>query len=309
MYIAAIILGEDMILHHESRAMTSFLTTTFTEEERLSIQMDYFFFTRDEKLPGKIHALENANFYYGILPENADEEGIVKVIREYDQQNRYDYLIFGTTVSARNLAVKYATQEKKRLATNIKEGVFTEQKRWKKDIFLGNVTEEIFATNHMVITLAKNVPAVYTGFCHPIWKKITMQTQLCSHIITCTREKKSTATGWEQAEKIIVIGNGVDKGGYPLIEQFAKQIHAEIAGTRRAVENGLLPVERMIGISGKSISPKLCIVIGASGLAAFVKGIEKSEMIFSINADKDALIFNYSDYGIVARYQEILKTK
>ena len=75
------------------------------------------------------------------------------------------------------------------------------------------------------------------------------------------------------------------------------------------MENGLLPVERMIGISGKSISPKLCIVIGASGLAAFVKGIEKSEMIFSINVDKDALIFNYSDYGIVARYQEILKTK
>ena len=41
----------------------------------------------------------------------------------------------------------------------------------------------------------------------------------------------------EQAEKIIVIGNGVDKNGYPLIEQFAKQINAEIAGTRRAAKD------------------------------------------------------------------------
>ena len=137
------------------------------------------------------------------------------------------------------------------------------------------------------------------AFAHENGVKVYVTANIVAH-------NEDLEVGWEQAEKIIVIGNGVDKNGYPLIEQFAKQINAEIAGTRRAVENGLLPVERMIGISGKSISPKLCIVIGASGLAAFVKGIEKSECIVSINSDKDALIFKYADYGIIGHYQEVI---
>lgn len=310
MYIAAVILGEEITLNHEIRAISSFLATTFTKEELLHMQMDFFLFTQEEHLPEKIHAPENVHFYYGCVPENAEETGILKVIKEYDQKNQYDHIFFGTTVFARTLAVNYAIKEKRRLATNIKDAVFTAtSKIWKKDIFLGNVTEDIPIADHMVVTLAKNVPAVYAGFCHPTWKKIPVQTQACSQVTACTRQKKNILPGWEQAKTIIVVGNGVDQAGYPRIEQFAKQIHAEIAGTRRAVENGLLPVERMIGISGKSISPKLCIVIGASGLAALVKGIEKSETIVSINTDKNALIFNYSDYGIVASYQEIFKTK
>ena len=152
----------------------------------------------------------------------------------------------------------------------------------------------------------QNIPATYDEVCYPAWKAIPVEIQSNDYITAYTKENKNIVVGWEQAEKIIVIGNGVDKNGYPLIEQFAKQINAEIAGTRRAVENGLLPVERMIGISGKSISPKLCIVIGASGLAAFVKGIEKSECIVSINSDKDALIFKYADYGIIGHYQEVI---
>ena len=176
----------------------------------------------------------------------------------------------------------------------------------KKDIFLGNISKAIPVTNHRIITLAKNIPATYDEVCYPAWKAIPVEIQSNDYITAYTKENKNIVVGWEQAEKIIVIGNGVDKNGYPLIEQFAKQINAEIAGTRRAVENGLLPVERMIGISGKSISPKLCIVIGASGLAAFVKGIEKSECIVSINSDKDALIFKYADYGIIGHYQEVI---
>lgn len=52
---------------------------------------------------------------------------------------------------------------------------------------------------------------------------------------------------------------------------------------------------------------EICIVIGASGLEAFVKGIEKSGMIVAINSDKDALIFNCSDYGIVQKYQDFVR--
>ena len=307
MSISVIIFGEKTTLNHEIKAVSSFLADAFTEKQLLKMKIDFFIFIPKQQLPKKVNAPKNINFYYIFLPENADDTSILDVIKDYNRINAYDYIFFGTAVYARSFAVKYAIQEKTHLATNIKGSFFSETvKTWEKDIFLGNISKAIPVTNHRIITLAKNIPATYDEVCYPAWKAIPVEIQSNDYITAYTKENKNIVVGWEQAEKIIVIGNGVDKNGYPLIEQFAKQINAEIAGTRRAVENGLLPVERMIGISGKSISPKLCIVIGASGLAAFVKGIEKSECIVSINSDKDALIFKYADYGIIGHYQEVI---
>ena len=307
MSISVIIFGEKTTLNHEIKAISSFLADAFTEKQLLKMKIDFFIFIPKQQLPKKVNAPKNINFYYIFLPENADDTSILDVIKDYNRINAYDYIFFGTTVYARSFAVKYAIQEKTHLATNIKGSFFSETvKTWEKDIFLGNISKAIPVTNHRIITLAKNIPATYDEVCYPAWKAIPVEIQSNDYITAYTKENKNIVVGWEQAEKIIVIGNGVDKNGYPLIEQFAKQINAEIAGTRRAVENGLLPVERMIGLSGKSISPKLCIVIGASGLAAFVKGIEKSECIVSINSDKDALIFKYADYGIIGHYQEVI---
>ena len=223
MSISVIIFGEKTTLNHEIKAVSSFLADAFTEKQLLKMKIDFFIFIPKQQLPKKVNAPKNINFYYIFLPENADDTSILDVIKDYNRINAYDYIFFGTTVYARSFAVKYAIQEKTHLATNIKGSFFSETvKTWEKDIFLGNISKAIPVTNHRIITLAKNIPATYDEVCYPAWKAIPVEIQSNDYITAYTKENKNIVVGWEQAEKIIVIGNGVDKNGYPLIEQFAK---------------------------------------------------------------------------------------
>ena len=56
---------------------------------------------------------------------------------------------------------------------------------------------------------------------------------------------------------------------------------------------------RKIGLSGKTVSPKLIFVLGISGAIQFTSGMDNSELIIAINSDPNAQIFDCAHYGIV----------
>ena len=308
MKILAVIAGMGVTLEREIRQVSSLLYSDSCGGLFEKAAVEYLVLTGGDEAPGEVFAEENAGFFCTFLPENVEERCIVTLMEKWNDRKQYDYILFGSSVRERNMAAVFAARTGRKLLTNVGEmRVSGGEGKWCRDIFLGNLTAEYPMTNYTVITLAKHADMTFSDRCRPVWAEEVMAAETMASVKNYSRRKKEVSVGWETADRIIVIGNGVDHAGFHLVEEFAKRIHAEIAGTRRAVENGLLPVERMIGISGKSIAPKICIVIGASGLEAFVKGIEKSGMIVAINSDKDALIFNCSDYGIVQKYQDFVR--
>ncbi len=103
-----------------------------------------------------------------------------------------------------------------------------------------------------------------------------------------------------ESDIVIAAGRGVDKATWENINRLADKIGAAVGWTRSFVDSGLVEDERqMIGTSGKSIHPKLCLTFGISGASHFTSGITKSNIIISVNRDKDAAIFNSSDYGVM----------
>jgi hypothetical protein len=90
-------------------------------------------------------------------------------------------------------------------------------------------------------------------------------------------------------------------GWDPVFEvlQLGEMLGAGVGGTRPAVLNGWLPMDRMIGYSGTSVKAKLCITFGSSGSTPFLHGIERSELLVAINADAEAPIFDHCDIGII----------
>ena len=62
----------------------------------------------------------------------------------------------------------------------------------------------------------------------------------------------------------------------------------------------------MIGISGKSIRPKVYIGIGISGATHHLCGVQHAETIIGINIDANAEIFQQADYKIVAQSDEVI---
>jgi len=77
-----------------------------------------------------------------------------------------------------------------------------------------------------------------------------------------------------------------------------------MATTRKAVDNNFLPYNMQVGLTGKTVSPPVYIAIGISGVVHHIVGMQQSGTVIAINPDKDAPIFDYADYGILANIED-----
>jgi len=110
-----------------------------------------------------------------------------------------------------------------------------------------------------------------------------------------------------QAEILISVGQGI--GGpehIPLFEELAKNLGGTISCSRPVVDRNWLPKERQVGISGKTVKPKVYIAIGISGAFQHVTAMQGSDTIIAINKDPRAPIFGVADYGIVDDFQNVI---
>lgn len=113
--------------------------------------------------------------------------------------------------------------------------------------------------------------------------------------------------GWQQAKIVFAIGRGVSTAeNVRKIENLASKFHAQIIGTRAAVEGKLISKSRQVGQSGASICPNIYVGFGVSGACQHMVGIKNAKVVIAINKDQNAPIFNYADYKIVDDIENIL---
>lgn len=112
----------------------------------------------------------------------------------------------------------------------------------------------------------------------------------------------------EDAEIVVCAGRGVaTEAAWAHLEQLAEKLDAAIGYTRCFADLGRVEDEtNMIGTSGKSVKPKLFLGFGISGASHHVCGMNKSELVISVNKDENAKMFNVSDYGIAGDSGKIL---
>lgn len=120
-------------------------------------------------------------------------------------------------------------------------------------------------------------------------------------------EEKPVGIPLEEAETVVSVGWGVQSAAnLNLAKEIAGLLRAAWAGTRPAVDRGWVPEEAMIGQSGKLVSPKLFISLGASGAMAYAVGFLKSKVVLAVDKNPDAPIFEMCDIGIVADLSKLL---
>jgi electron transfer flavoprotein alpha subunit len=109
------------------------------------------------------------------------------------------------------------------------------------------------------------------------------------------------------AQFIVSVGRGIKEAeNLPLVQDLASSLGAELAASRPICDNGWLPIERQVGSSGQTVSPKLYLAVGVSGAIQHLVGMKGSQCVVAINKDPDAPIFEVADYGIVGDLFEVV---
>jgi electron transfer flavoprotein alpha subunit len=109
-----------------------------------------------------------------------------------------------------------------------------------------------------------------------------------------------------RAEVVIGVGVGVQPDEYELLSRLSAILDAELAATRKVTDKGWAPRSRQIGLTGRSIAPRLYIAIGLSGKFNHMVGVRSAGSILAINSDLNALVFDHCDVGIVGDWREVL---
>ncbi|MEE8374415.1 MAG: electron transfer flavoprotein subunit alpha/FixB family protein [Dehalococcoidia bacterium] len=110
-----------------------------------------------------------------------------------------------------------------------------------------------------------------------------------------------------EAEIVIGIGKGLGSAhNLDAIEDLARILGASIGGSRRATDEHWVADERRIGLTGKTITPRLYLICGISGAFHHTLSIKGAQFKVVVNTDEKAPIAKMADLMVVGDMQEIL---
>jgi len=241
-------------------------------------------------------------------------EPYTAVLEDFITRMKPAVMLVGGTPSGRTLAPRTAARFHTGLTADctvldIKENTDLDQIR---PAFGGNIMAHINTPNHRpqfatvrykIFPLPDPVPNA-SGEIIPC---TLPPEKLASAITVLDIENKPDEIGIENADIIVAAGRGVRKQeDMALIRKLASALHAQVAGTRCLVEAGWLDHKHQIGLSGRTVAPKLIICCGISGSVQFAAGMKGSEKIIAINTDPDAPVFKLAHIAIPGDLYEVI---
>lgn len=118
---------------------------------------------------------------------------------------------------------------------------------------------------------------------------------------------KGEAQDITTSEIIVSGGRGVGGAeGFKPLEELAKTLHGAVGASRAAVDAGWIPYRHQVGLTGRTVRPKLYIAAGISGQIQHLAGMSSSEVIVSINKDPESPMNKLATFSIEGDFREII---
>lgn len=263
----------------------------------------------------KKYDIDNIHVYEDVKLKNTFPDVYVNILETYINNYNPSVLLLSHTDNRKAIASKLAARFNTGLTTGCVDldiDKDTMNLLQIKPIFTDDLMAEMICENKRPqIATVKSSSFNSISNSKNIDTKISIESldniNLNSDFELIEKVKRELVVPIEDAEVLVVAGQGFkNKEDLSLAKELAKKLNGEFAVSRPLVQLGWADHKLQVGISGKTVKPRLIITIGVSGAVQFTIGMDKSEQIIAINQDKDAPIFKIANYGLVGDLYEIL---
>ncbi len=231
----------------------------------------------------------------------ASAELAAEAIYRAVKQSGPSVILFGATRTGREIASRLAVKMRVGCMSDLTSLTISGEELWgHRSVFSGKFTAAMGCPLPCVATVSAGafepLPGNPSGTLEMNVGEIARGVQ----VIASTPKERGSAD-LRRAKVIVAAGRGVKKKeDLVQIDRLAAAMGGAVGCSRPLSSDlGWLPEECHIGLTGIYVRPQLYLAVGISGQLQHVAGIKDSKVIAAINSDKDAPIFQVSDYGIV----------
>ena len=278
-----------------------------------------------------LEAMAKQTFDYGakeaIVVEHVDLKDYKtmpysRILSELVKKHQPRIVLFGATFVGRDIAPRVASNTLSGLTADCTDLQISDVTYMKKEYpklllqirpaFGGNIVATIITPNNPVqmATVREGVMEM-SPLDKPVEGKITkvpyQAEELDKLIQIIERYQEKCKVDLKCSPIIVAGGYGMgSKENFKLLQELADLIGGKVAGSRAAVDAGLIEHERQVGQTGVTVRPKLYIAAGISGAIQHRAGMDEAKKIIAINTDPDAPIFGVCHYKILGDAMKII---
>ena len=235
-------------------------------------------------------------------------------VEDIIKHTRPSVVLVGSTLIGRSLAPRLAT----RFHTGLTADCTKLELRENSDLvqirpaFGGNIMAQIITANTRpqfatVRYKVMDAPKRLSEAAGEIISRKTPEGVRDSRITLISSQAVPPKKSISDAEVLVVGGRGLNKSAdLEMVKELARLLGGDWAVSRPLVEKGWAGNERQIGLSGRTVRPKLIITCGVSGAIQFTSCMNGSEHIVAINTDREAPIFKVAHVAVIGDLYEIV---
>jgi len=249
---------------------------------------------------------------YKDFTPDAYANAMAELIKKYEP----DVVLFGSTKNGGDLTGKLTLRFNLGIAvdcTDVSINKETGEVAWVRPTFDGKLMAEITSPGRF-----PQMGAVRTGVFRktdsPDFEKAVeiikedikvSESDIRTKVIGFIEKIQEENTNLEEADIIVSGGKGLGSAdGFKLMYELADVMGGLVGASKPVVEAGWISYAHQVGLTGKTVRPKIYVACGISGATPHIAGMSGSEIIIAINKDPDANIFEIANYGVVADLYE-----
>jgi electron transfer flavoprotein alpha subunit len=242
-------------------------------------------------------------------------DGYTAALEQAIQDLKPSIVVMPHTYQVRDLAPKLAARLERAIVTDVTATkAVADGTAFVRPVFQGKLTAEVVALGPEPHIITFQIGAFRPDQARrgaapaPVRSlKVTLDPSAIRERPEAPFQEAKRAVDLSQAERIVAVGRGIKGPEHlPVAQGLAQALSAELAASRPICDAGWLPMERQVGSSGQTVSPKLYVALGISGAIQHVVGMKASSTVVAVNKDPDAPIFDVADYGVVGDLFEIV---